>query len=196
MNNAKSVLVALSLLGLGAASPAAATQLLEVSGSGVWAANAPTTAYSAPGATYAFKFRVAETYLASYADVGLKETTSFTDYQYRINGAVVAGAPDDIAFFDTALNGGIALAYASHSIEFIGPDVGSSGTITPGQYGAFYPNIDYVLNANAPIDEGAGPTAFSITAVPEPAAWRFMLLGLGAAGGALRARRRGSLSVR
>jgi hypothetical protein len=184
-------LAGLSLLVLAAADPAAA-KLVTISGSGVWANNSPTTAYSAPGDSYFFTFQVEQTYPVSYSDTHLKQTTSFQSYQYDLNGVVVAGLPINITFFDAHDDGGLALSYSDHSVEFIGPDIGSSGTVNLFQNVSFYPNIDYTTgDGGGIINEGSAV----VSAVPEPAAWILSLVGFGAVGGMTRSRRRASAPV-
>lgn len=186
MKNSVSGFFALSVLVLGAATPAAA-HLVTISSSGLWAENAPTTAYSAHNESYSFTFKVEQTYLVSYADRALKQTTTFQSYQYKLNGAIVSSRPINITFFSASLDGGLALSYADHSVELIGPDIGSSGTISMGKNIFFHPNIDYVGNSGGVINEGGG----SLSAVPEPGTWVLCFAGLAAVGGMMRVRRRG-----
>jgi hypothetical protein len=183
-------LLALSLLALAAAAPAAAN-LVTVSGSGLWAGNAPVTLYSVPGESFAFTFQIEQTYPVAYADAGLKLTTAFQAYEYDLNGAPVAGLPLNITFFDSGFGGGLALSYSDHSVEFFGPDIGSSGSISYFNNISFYPNIDDAPDAGGVVfNEGSA----TLSAVPEPKTWMLSLMGLGVVGGMVRSRRRALVS--
>ena len=179
-------LVGLAAAALAVAGSAMAASYVTISGSGLWSNAAPSTDYSQAGESYSFTFKVLQTYPVSYTDTHIKQTTSFTGYQYKLNGAVVPGLPDNITFFDSTYGGGFALGYPTHSVEFIGPDIGSTGTVTLINNATFYPNMDYVSSGGVVVNEGTS----TISAVPEPAAWTLSFLGFGAAGGMMRSRRR------
>ena len=83
-------------------------------------------------------------------------------------------------FFDLADDGGLALAFSDHVLEFYGLDIGSARTMIYGVDPPFVPNVDDTY-----IDEGAA--LGSVTFVPEPEAWAFMLLGASAIGAVFRA---------
>jgi hypothetical protein len=177
-----------------AAAPARAAWSVVITG--VWNGDAPVTPYSAPLEPYSLAIRFpGQTFSTIYQDANISVTTDMTTVRYALDGLPVpvtlwTGAQADcfglapgtvcnVAFFDTALDGGLALAFSDHVVEFYGADIGSTGTLTPGRF-AFVPNMDDSL-----VDEG---TAFA-SVTPEPAAWAMMLLGLGAIGGAARANR-------
>lgn len=173
-----------------------------VSASGLWNTNAPVTSYSAPFETYSFSFSLpGQSFTTIYQDSNVSVTTQLFNVHYSLNGVAVpvtlwtgpqsgcfgqaVGTLCNVAFFDTNLAGGIALAFSDHVIEFYGVDIGGAGTLVPGNY-SFVPNID-----NSYVNEG---TAVASVA-PEPAGWVFMLLGVGAVGAATRAGRRRAITA-
>jgi hypothetical protein len=193
--------LALALAAVGGFAPATAANV-TISGSGTWIHAAPNTAYSAPDATFSFSFELPQTYTpgndaplqgggTTGPDIGI--STDFSDFHYSLGGTPVADVPDDIAFFSVAFGGGFALAFHTISVEFYGPvDIGSSGTVSFGQY-ALTPYIADQSQPYSPVNQGTGPVTTSV--VPEPASWALSLLGLGAAGGVLRSRRRVATSA-
>ena len=186
------VALAAAMAALLFAGSAAAVSLTTVSGSGVWAHTAPTTAYSAPDASYSFSFQLPKIYSPGNdadgrgTDIGTSD--DFSNYNYTLGGTPVAGRPVYVYFYSVAYGGGFALAYPTTSIEFYGPvDVGSSGTINWGNY-PFTPYVAIEGEVYAPVNQGATPTVTSI--VPEPATWALAFVGFGAAGGMIRFRRK------
>ena len=176
--------------------PASAMWTIDVTG--LWNANAPVTAYSAPLETFSLLVKLpAQTFSTIYQDPNISVTTQTVSVQYSLDGVAVpvtlwtgpqagcfgrpVGTLCNVAFFDTALNGGIGVAFSDHVVEFYGADIGSAAALVPGRY-AFVPNIDDTM-----VNEGTATA--SVT--PEPAAWALMLLGVAAVGAAGRARRRG-----
>jgi hypothetical protein len=177
-----------------AAAPAQASW--KVSVSGLWNTSAPVTAYSDPLETYSLSFVLpSQTFSTIYQTPDLSVTTQMSNVQFSLNGVAIpvtvwTGAQSDcsnlavgtlcnVAFFDTALDGGLALAFSDHVLEFYGADIGSTGTLVRGDY-SFIPNVD-----DTGIDEG---TALA-TVVPEPASWAMLMAGAAMLGAAARLRR-------
>jgi len=186
-------LAAVALAPILMAAPAQAAWTVSVSG--LWNTNAPVTAYSVPLEPFAFSFQFpAQTFSTIYQDANISVTTQMTNVHYSLDGVALpvtlwtgpqagcsglaVGTLCNIAFFDTSLMGGIALAFSDHVLEFYGADFGSTGTLVPGVY-PLIPNVDDTL-----VDEG---TALATVGVPEPGAWAMILLGIGGVGAAVRA---------
>ena len=193
--------VAIALAALGFAGGASASSLVTVSGGGTWIHTVPTTTYSAPDTAFSFSFDLPEYYSPGNDPVGpggpigtdIGISTDFTNYTYKLGGQVIAGAPDDIAFFSVAYGGGFALAYSTISVEFYGPvDVGSSGKVIGGVY-SLTPYIADQSQTYSPVNQGETPIMATI--VPEPASWALALVGIGAVGVGLRSRRKIALAT-
>jgi hypothetical protein len=165
-----------------------------VSITGTWNADAPVTPYSAPLEPFSVYIRFpSQTFSTIYQDANISVTTDMTAVRYTLDGVAVpvtlwtgpqadcfglaVGTLCNVAFFDTALDGGMAVAFSDHVVEFYGADIGSTGTLVRGEF-PFVPNMDDSL-----VNEG---TALA-SVTPEPGAWAMMLLGVGAIGGAARA---------
>jgi hypothetical protein len=164
-----------------------------VSGYGTWISSVPSTPYSQAGEAYSFSFDLAQNFTPDwYSSADIAATTQFTNFRYYLNGVLVPGAPQDIAFFDASLMGGLQLAFVSDSVEFIGPPVAINfgqpmATLVLGQYSE-YPNMNYALDANGvPLNQGIN---YGFSIVPEPAAWAMALTGLFGVGAVVRQRRR------
>ena len=188
--------MALGVLGVSVPATAPARGAWSVSITGVWNTNAPVTPYSAPLEPYSIYIRFpGETFSTIYQDANISVTTDMTAVRYTLDGVAVpvtlwTGPQSDCfglavgtlcndAFFDTELDGGLAVAFSDHVIEFYGADIGSTGTLVRGDF-SFVPNMDDSLT-------NEGTALVSVT--PEPAAWAMMLLGVSAVGGAARAAR-------
>jgi hypothetical protein len=180
------VAMALSL----AALPADAAFIVQ--GSGFWL-DAPSTPYSQSGESYDFSFDLARDFTPDwYSSPDIAANTEFSNFQYYLNGAPVAGIPQDIAFFDAGMYGGLQLAFSSsYSVEFIGDQMATNFgqprvTLMLGSY-VEYPNMNFEVDANGvPLDQG---TSIRMSIVPEPAAWAMALLGMFGVGAVARARR-------
>jgi hypothetical protein len=196
---------AMALLAASAATPAGATKLFRIEGSGVWGANAPTTPYSIAGESFSFSFVAPKTY--SFIDYGVVKAippTQITDFSYSLGGqamptAVAASAPPacsgpsgvlcSVEVVAASAGGGFNLDFTDYSVDLYGlnnADIGSQGTLVMGKYG-FIPNINgYPSAVNGAINEGVAVGAV----VPEPSTWLITLLGFAGLGATLRGSRR------
>lgn len=208
MNGRRLIFTAFAALSMGfAAVPASATALFKVSGTGFWAANAPSTAYSEPLKQFSFSFLMPGAY--SYVNFGAVKVINPTDisnFHYSLDGVKLTLSPSPkappncsgsasllcgIEIISSAGGGGLTLDFAGASVDLYGVggvDIGSQGKLKHGGY-SFIPNINGDPSAtNGLINEGDGHTIASV--VPEPGAWAIMLIGLGLTGAAIRAKRR------
>ena len=208
MNGKKLAFAAVAALSMGfAAAPTIASVLFKVSGTGFWAANAPSTAYSEPLKQFSFSFLMPATY--SYVDLGVVKVvdpTEISNLHYSLDGVQLATsisktAPPNctgsagvlcaIEIISSAGGGGLTLDFTGASVDLYGVnsvDIGSQGKLKHGSY-SFNPNINGDPSPkDGLINEGDGPTVVSI--VPEPAAWAMMMMGFGLTGAAIRAKRR------
>lgn len=169
----KTTLAALALLSL-ASLPAAATEL-DISGSGTWANPVETSPYAAAGAGWSFNFLVNSNFGTNPASVA--------DASYQLNGVTSSTAITGATFYDAPDGGLFDLNFADgHTVTLIGPDIGSTGTIS---------NLGAVA-AQIGLDGGPaeGSGSVTISAVPLPAT--LPLLGSAVAGLVAFARRRGA----
>ncbi len=213
MNGKRLAFAAVAALSMGfAAAPTTASALFKVSGTGFWAANAPSTAYSEPLKQFSFSFLMPATY--SYVDLGVVKVvdpTEISNLHYSLDGVQLAtsistmappnctgsaGLLCDIEIISSAGGGGLTLDFADASVDLYGVDnvdIGSQGKLKHGGY-SFIPNINGDPSSkDGLINEGDGPTIGSI--VPEPAAWAMMLIGVGLTGAAIRAKRRDTVAI-
>jgi hypothetical protein len=201
-----------AVLALGAA-PAFAT-IEKITLTGQWVDNLETiagaqgsavTAYSKDGATFSVSFDIAQTFAFTTMVDGFTvpttaPATDLSNFVYKLNGVVVpttlspvlapdcmaTGALCDVEFFSATGNqgGALGLDFGDHTVEFIGSDFGSTGTLNEGAYASAV-NIDYTTDGfGNVINEGT--SSITITPIPEPAAWALMMVGFGGVGGALR----------
>ncbi len=213
MNRKKLAFATVAALSMGfAAAPSSASVLFKVSGTGFWAANAPSTAYSEPLKQFSFSFLIPATY--SYVDLGVVKVvdpTEISNLHYSLDGVQLATsistmAPPNctgsagllcgIEIISSAGGGGLTLDFADASVDLYGVnsvDIGSQGKLKNGGY-SFNPNINGDPSPkDGLINEGDGPTLVSI--VPEPAAWAVMFVGFGLTGAVIRSKRRGTAAA-
>ena len=186
------------------AQPASSTTL-EFSANGVFNANAPTTFFSAPNATWAMSFRFDSNPVPILVVPDTGFVIGLTDFSASLNGVAVSEIANSIGFylFDAINSGGIDIYYndifnnpsdPSMGFEFYGaqnftgPE--DNPTILPGVYDTFLMgNADsfaIVVN-NTRILQGS--ETFTITAIPEPPALALVLMGLGLLAAVARHRR-------
>jgi hypothetical protein len=184
--NVKKTILALStaVSALVFASGAQAAILIE--GVGLWDANAPTTAISAPDASIKFSFKVPDAIPSGGSSAS---TSSITDFFYTLDAGAVAPPvkalsvtfwnPANSGMFDLVLDNGL-------TFSVFGADIGSDGT--PGPLGFYVPAS---LGFNGEFSNPLGSAAVTVKAVnpvPEPATWALMIAGLGVVGMAMRRR--------
>ena len=191
--NVTAVAASVAALALTAAAVPAQAKFYTVAFSGIWNPSAAFTAYSAPNESFAFSFRVQSTFLADYYDQApdIAATTQFTAYSYKLNGVLVPGAPDDIAFFSNAYGGGLALGYYDYSVEFSGTTLANIDTVNPdatlilGKYSL----MAYLQQQGTGDVVALTDVPSTGSVVPEPAAWAMMLVGVAGVGAVARRRR-------
>lgn len=159
------------------ASPAQAVDVLFQS-VGVFAANAPTSSYTAPGQSYGFSFTLPNPPPGTVPGPGSFLTTALSNFSYNLNGTAVTTPVQYLAF----VPGGFYFLFIDQvELVFAGPDIGGSGTITAPSSGLYQIFLDDNL--------AFAGTGFVVTSVvPEPASWAMLLAGLGLAGAVARRR--------
>ncbi len=179
-----------------------------VSESGVFGAGAPTTAESAPGATFSYSFLMSSmptiNFITNFGGPDCGFDTPFSNFRYTLNGAPVLLSGPDVEFFGSAFGGGAIIApnagvntdnfnleTASFAQFFTGTALDPFGnpTMVPGVY-AVDPDFsifqtDYSFSGGTPISG-----YLSISQTPEPNSIILLGSGLAGLGGLLRRRRR------
>jgi hypothetical protein len=195
-----------SALTFALASAASAVSMMKISGSGFWASNAPSTAYSQATEAFTFSFQVPATY--AYADYGIVKVidpTEVRDLYYSLGGTALSTSISPVAPPGCAATtgllcaielvtggggGGLNLDFGDASVDFYSPtnaDVGTAGKLSMGAY-IFIPNVN---GEPSPVDGKIDEGTSTVSLVPEPGTWAMMLVGLSLVGGALRRSRRG-----
>jgi hypothetical protein len=133
---------------------------INISGSGTWDANTPTTTYSQAGATWQFSFSLPDI-------LSSNPTTQATDFSYLLNENLVTTAlPGGVLFYSVADGGGFDLypvidnASGVNIISLLFPaDVGSDLSVLAGTFQAS-------IELNDGLAPGSGSGTVNIT--PEP----------------------------
>jgi hypothetical protein len=168
------------------------------------------TEYSADNTKMTFSFEIDQTFtyvtmIGSDTVPTTAPATDLSDFTYTLGGNVVttslsptlppncsgAGVLCDVEFFTTSdqQGGALGLDFGDYTVEFIGADFGSTGTLQSGNFDNMTINIDYTEDGNGHvIDEGTAK--IDVTSVPEPSTWALMVIGVGGLGAALRTRAR------
>jgi len=160
--------------------PASAATFL--SGAITFNGSAPTTAHSVAGGLATFQFVVDEPYAA-----GNPATPNVSGFSYVLNSVAVAGAPTSVNFFQSISGGMFDLVFGNGDVlQIYGFDIGSAGSVTPGNY---YPPVDLTaVYVNGSADVLSGGYISATPVIPEPATWAMLLAGFGAVGVAMRRR--------
>ena len=186
---------------------------------GLVAAVALTSTGAAMATTYDFTYVFAgdgagNTLTGSFNGTGpINDITNITDIHMSLNGTALAGPFNAFSYTPTSTNcgssscftlGGAVVSGDSSLSNFVFASAGSTADLGTANY--FYV-IQPWYNGSQTIAEqyafGGNPNTFinyyngqyvaanfSVSAVPEPAAWALMLVGFGGLGAALRSRRR------
>jgi hypothetical protein len=163
--------------------PLACFGQLTVSESGVWSASAPTTTWSAPGASWSYSFVVAANPTVLSSVPGQHFVAPFSNFTYTLNGSPVATTPGTIAWFSTAQGGLITINSAGAQFNIYGPQAysgpESSPTILTGTYPLSTPMSVFTSTGNAaqPLS-GAVTIAAHPATVPALSGWGMIALAL------------------
>lgn len=141
----------------------AAAQPVVFNASGTWDADAPVSALSAPGASWALSFALPSLVPGNPA-------AAIGSFSYALGGVMQALAPTSVAFFGAADSGMFDLSFGTGpSFSAYGSDILAGGSLLPGTYEIFVG-----VDGGLPVGSGA----LVLTAVPEPASAWSLLLGL------------------
>jgi hypothetical protein len=139
--------------------------ILEVSGTGLWGANAPVTAESAPNESFTFSFNIPEA-AGNPSSLG-------TNFVYMLNGSAVPVSLSTIQFFPGSLGGLFDLDLSNgDTVSAYGADAGSGGTVSTGVFPATFAMFDQGAT-------GAGSVVISDSAAPEPSFYGVVGAALG-----------------
>ena len=171
-------LMAATAMALVASSAASSAVLIE--GSIFWGAGTPVTPYSAPGGQSLFSFKLPD----APAPATPYSAASVTDFSYTLGGNPVAGVLSSIVFYDAGLGGLFDIVFTDFRVSLYGDDWTGAFPV-PGGYA-----MTSEINGNGPPGTGIGfiTINYPAPAVPEPATWGMMVVGLGIAGMAMRRR--------
>jgi hypothetical protein len=138
---------------------AANAGVITVTGTGTFDPDAPTTAYSAPGASWDFSFLIPDT-------LNNLSTTEATSFNYSLGGVPVTTVLGRVQFYPLDGLGLFDLVVTGASISLFGNQA-YSGTSAP------YTLLPGVYEAGIGLGGGGGGGTVTLAAasVPEPATW-------------------------
>jgi hypothetical protein len=183
--------VAIALCSVGAS----ADTTYLVSESGVFAANAPVTAESAPNAPFSFSFLIAATpvinFVTNFTGPDCGFDTQFSDFNYTLNGSPVAVVGPDVEYYGSAFGGGGSVSFADNDNFFLYTAAATqfftgtyeNPTMTPG----IYP-LDPALSLFETDYSGTNATPISgnYEITPEPSSLLLLATGLAGLTGKIR----------
>jgi hypothetical protein len=147
---------------------------LSVSGSGTFDPYVPTTAESAPNASWNFSFDVSSTPAVSNVYPGVSFDTSFSDFSYYLNGAPVTTTLTELTWFNAGEAGLIDLIFPDGGLGLFGSQaysgLESAPTILTGVYpfstGYVFDNLGNFgpLSGTLSIPEGSAPLLYLLLA--------------------------------
>jgi hypothetical protein len=155
--------------------------LISISGSGTWAANATTTGLSVPNESWTLSFEVNSPIPVTNLNTGLGQSVSILDAIYTLNG-VTTGTATDVRFFSSGFGGLFSVDFSGvgtpSDLDFYGPQIvdGSTGQLIAG--------MDTGVSdvGAAHLFAGEGTANFTVSAVPEPSTWLMIILGFAGIG--------------
>ncbi|WZO99615.1 PEP-CTERM sorting domain-containing protein [Isosphaeraceae bacterium EP7] len=143
------------------AQTAARADLVTISGSGTWGADAPVSDYSAPGSLWSFSFDVPD-------PLDANPTSTAFNFQYFLDGSLVNTTLSSVEFFPLEPGGLFDLNFDDgNTLNFYGDQVYTDPglSLIPGTYAAI---IDINSFAGLPNGSGSGTVTIATTVVPEP----------------------------
>jgi hypothetical protein len=168
----------------------ARADLINISGSGTWAADATTTGLSAPDESWTLSFEVDSPIPVTNLDTADGQSVSIFDAVYTLNGSQV-GTATDVRFFGSGFGGLFTIDFSGvgspSDLDFYGPQVvdGTTGQVIAGSYSG----VSDVGVTHDPAGEGTA--SFTISPVPEPNSLIDCVTAVGLLGIAWRLKRRG-----
>jgi hypothetical protein len=175
MKPSKSALYALVAVtvALGTAVPAFSDEL-QVSESGTWGTTCPATFCAGPGDTWSWSFDIASNPTPHDFVSGVQTDVPITNFIFETNGNVVSVPNPTLADFGfPPATGGFSMAINNNEVLLSGSQLYTGTEAAPN----FAPGV-FSVNLSGTEIGGVSPATASpitISAVPEPASWLFMM---------------------